>query len=293
MGFVWRDRIGRGSRAAPDAPMTGQARAGSSRSKAARASASRSRPSGSRSASRRLGSPSFARASPEGRRAPRRCVRRFSRASRADLAPQGRRCCSPPRASTISTRRFCRRSRAEPGSFPTGSPNSTRAYQGAAGNLPPDFIASLERLTVGANRPDLTLILDLDPEVGLRRATRAKAGGACRPVRIGGAAISSNATAGVPRHRRGRASRCAVIDADGTEGRGRRRHLVGGREQARSRERAQGEARMRTANPPVPTRVPRGRARKRRRLEGRSMRTDGVMSWSMLRDAALSRASSA
>ena len=48
--------------------------------------------------------------------------------------------------------------------------DSTRAYQGAAGNLPPEFIADLERLTVGPNRPDLTLILDLKPEVGLKRA---------------------------------------------------------------------------------------------------------------------------
>jgi len=48
--------------------------------------------------------------------------------------------------------------------------DSTRAYQGAAGNLPPEFIATLERLTVGAIRPDLTLILDLSPEIGLKRA---------------------------------------------------------------------------------------------------------------------------
>ena len=54
--------------------------------------------------------------------------------------------------------------------------DSTRAYQGAAGNLPPDFIASLERLTVGANRADLTLILDLDPEVGLKRAAERRQG---------------------------------------------------------------------------------------------------------------------
>jgi dTMP kinase len=54
--------------------------------------------------------------------------------------------------------------------------DSTRAYQGAAGNLPPEFIASLERLTVGANRPDLTLILDLDPEVGLKRAAERRQG---------------------------------------------------------------------------------------------------------------------
>ena len=48
--------------------------------------------------------------------------------------------------------------------------NSTRAYQGAAGNLPEAFIASLERLTVGANLPDLTLILDIPAEIGLARA---------------------------------------------------------------------------------------------------------------------------
>src|SRR5271167_599372 len=54
--------------------------------------------------------------------------------------------------------------------------DSTRAYQGAAGNLPPDFVATLERLTVGANRPDLTLILDLDPEVGLERAAARRRG---------------------------------------------------------------------------------------------------------------------
>ena len=48
--------------------------------------------------------------------------------------------------------------------------DSTRAYQGAAGNLPPEFIATLERLTVGPNQPDLTLILDLPPEIGLKRA---------------------------------------------------------------------------------------------------------------------------
>ena len=48
--------------------------------------------------------------------------------------------------------------------------DSTRAYQGVAGALPPGFIADLERLTVGANRPDLTLILDLPAEIGLKRA---------------------------------------------------------------------------------------------------------------------------
>jgi dTMP kinase len=54
--------------------------------------------------------------------------------------------------------------------------DSTRAYQGAAGNLPEAFVASLERLTVAANRPDLTLILDLPPEIGLKRADERRQG---------------------------------------------------------------------------------------------------------------------
>jgi dTMP kinase len=47
--------------------------------------------------------------------------------------------------------------------------DSTRAYQGAAGGLDPAVVAALERVTVGPTRPDLTLILDLDPEAGLAR----------------------------------------------------------------------------------------------------------------------------
>jgi dTMP kinase len=54
--------------------------------------------------------------------------------------------------------------------------DSTRAYQGAAGKLPRAFIADLEHLTVGANSPDLTLILDLAPEVGLSRAAKRRQG---------------------------------------------------------------------------------------------------------------------
>jgi dTMP kinase len=54
--------------------------------------------------------------------------------------------------------------------------DSTRAYQGLDGGLDPAVIASLERIVVGATRPDLTFILDLPAEVGLdRAASRRKA----------------------------------------------------------------------------------------------------------------------
>lgn len=49
--------------------------------------------------------------------------------------------------------------------------DSTRAYQGALGRLEPRLVRAMEAVAVGETRPDLTLMLDLDPEKGLARAT--------------------------------------------------------------------------------------------------------------------------
>ena len=48
--------------------------------------------------------------------------------------------------------------------------DSTRAYQGAAGGLAPETITDIERLTLGGVAPHLTVVLDLDPAVGLARS---------------------------------------------------------------------------------------------------------------------------
>jgi dTMP kinase len=48
--------------------------------------------------------------------------------------------------------------------------DSTRAYQGAREQLDPCFLRALERVTLGAVRPDLTLIFDLPAAEGLARA---------------------------------------------------------------------------------------------------------------------------
>lgn len=48
--------------------------------------------------------------------------------------------------------------------------DSTAAYQGAAGGVRPTLLRALNRVAVGETRPDLTLILDLPPEAGLKRA---------------------------------------------------------------------------------------------------------------------------
>ncbi len=48
--------------------------------------------------------------------------------------------------------------------------DSTRVYQGVLGQVDRRFIRGLERLMVGEYKPDLTLILDIDPRIGLQRA---------------------------------------------------------------------------------------------------------------------------
>lgn len=93
--------------------------------------------------------------------------------------------------------------------------DSTRAYQGAGGGVEPAFIDTVERAVVGENRPDLTLVFDLPPEIGLERAF----GRDMFEVRF--------ETKDIDFHNRLRAAylaiardepgRCALIDASGTQ----------------------------------------------------------------------------
>lgn len=48
--------------------------------------------------------------------------------------------------------------------------DSTRAYQGVAGGLGLDVIHNLQQPVLSSTLPDVTLLLDIDPEKGLRRA---------------------------------------------------------------------------------------------------------------------------
>ena len=92
--------------------------------------------------------------------------------------------------------------------------DSTRAYQGAGGDAPPSLVRDLERDVVGADSPDLTLVLDLGPEAGMQR------------VDMRGEARSRFEVKGPEFHDRLRQAfltiavaephRCAVIDAAAT-----------------------------------------------------------------------------
>lgn len=51
--------------------------------------------------------------------------------------------------------------------------DATYAYQGGGRGLPLSRIAELEQWVQGALRPDLTLLLDVEPETGLKRSSKA------------------------------------------------------------------------------------------------------------------------
>lgn len=50
--------------------------------------------------------------------------------------------------------------------------DSTTAYQGAARKLSPKLIRDLDNLATGGLKPDLTIVLDISPEEGIKRARR-------------------------------------------------------------------------------------------------------------------------
>lgn len=92
--------------------------------------------------------------------------------------------------------------------------DSSRVYQGVTGDLDPGFMRALEKVAINGMRPDLTIILDLDPEEGLRRASE----------RRGNESADRYEKETVQMHRRRRKAfldiaraepdRCVVIDAE-------------------------------------------------------------------------------
>jgi dTMP kinase len=56
--------------------------------------------------------------------------------------------------------------------------DSTRAYQGRLGQVAPGVLNAMQRVTIGDLKPDLTIILDIPVEVGLKRAAARRGTGA-------------------------------------------------------------------------------------------------------------------
>ena len=92
--------------------------------------------------------------------------------------------------------------------------DSTRAYQGGAGDVAPQLIAAMETHILEATRPDLTLIFDLPVDIGLQRAHE-RAGSEMR-FESKGVAFHERLRAAFLEIARAEPERCAIIDACGT-----------------------------------------------------------------------------
>lgn len=94
--------------------------------------------------------------------------------------------------------------------------DSTMAYQGVAQGLGPDFITQLRDLVVGDDMPVLTLILDIDPEIGLNRAGKRAISGEDRYERMD-ILFHKELRQAFENIARSEPGRCALIHAEDSE----------------------------------------------------------------------------
>jgi dTMP kinase len=90
--------------------------------------------------------------------------------------------------------------------------DSTTAYQGHAGGVDLDLLARLEHAVVGKDRPQLTIVFDLDPVLGLERARQRDPGRSDRFERMG-LEFHQRLRTGFLEIAQGDPARCVVVDA--------------------------------------------------------------------------------
>jgi dTMP kinase len=96
--------------------------------------------------------------------------------------------------------------------------DSSRAYQGAAGQIPAQVIQQCEQQAVGSTRPDLTIILDIAPRIGLERAKkRLSAGASADAFEASDVSFHEKVREGFLEIARAEPSRCIVLHADQSE----------------------------------------------------------------------------
>jgi len=93
--------------------------------------------------------------------------------------------------------------------------DSTRVYQGITGDVDLDFLTSLEELVKELAWPNLTLILDLDPKIGMKRAASRRATSAADRFEKETMEIQEKRRAAFLQIAKDNPRRCKVIDASG------------------------------------------------------------------------------
>lgn len=91
--------------------------------------------------------------------------------------------------------------------------DSTRVYQGALGHVDPRLIKRLERLIIGDTWPDLTIVLDVPAEEGLRRANARRGTGAADRFESETAEFHSKLRDAFRQVAASEPARCVLIDA--------------------------------------------------------------------------------
>lgn len=91
--------------------------------------------------------------------------------------------------------------------------DATFAYQGGGRGLNQDYISQLQDLVQGQLRPDLTIILDLDPKIGLERA---KSRGELDRFEVEKIEFFTRVREAYLERARLEPHRCAIVDADNT-----------------------------------------------------------------------------
>jgi dTMP kinase len=92
--------------------------------------------------------------------------------------------------------------------------DSTKAYQGYAGGCDMKLLDALEASIVGSTRPALTLILDIDPALGLARA-KTRADGSEDRYERKGLEFHQRLRAGFLKIAEAEPKRCRIIDTSG------------------------------------------------------------------------------
>jgi dTMP kinase len=92
--------------------------------------------------------------------------------------------------------------------------DSTRVYQGALGKVDARFIRGLERISIGGLAPDITLILDLPVDEGLKRVASRRGSGKPDRFEAEGPDFHKKLRSAYLALARQEPERCVVIDAN-------------------------------------------------------------------------------
>jgi dTMP kinase len=93
--------------------------------------------------------------------------------------------------------------------------DSTRAYQGQLGKVAPGVLNAMQRVTIGDLKPDLTIILDVPVDIGLKRAAARRGGGAPDRFEAEDVKFHQDLRDAYRKIAADDPQRCALIDASG------------------------------------------------------------------------------